>query len=57
MQPQTGKSLHAERQERFPDVKAGEFVTFEYDHATAGAGEKGRGDTAGRPTADNRHVV
>src|ERR1700757_173713 len=57
MQPEPGKCFHAERQQRFADVKPRKFFAFEYDHAPPGAGEERRSRAAGRATADDSDIV
>src|SRR6266404_2388095 len=51
------KSVHAERQQRFANVKPRELFALEYDHAAAGFGEQCRSRAAGGPATDDRDVV
>ena len=57
VQTEPGKCLHAEGQERFADVKPRKFFSLEDDHAAPGPREQSGGRAAGRPAADNRHLV
>jgi hypothetical protein len=48
MQAQSGKRFHAERQQRFTDVKTRKFFLFENNQPAPGACEQRRGSAAGR---------
>ena len=56
VEAESGKSLHAEGQERFANVEARKLVALEDDDAAPGAGEKRGRHAAGRSAADNRYV-
>src|SRR3954451_6723398 len=47
VQPEPGKCLHAERQQRLADVKPRKLLALEENHTTSGAREQGRGRAAG----------
>src|SRR5438067_1085237 len=57
VQTQPSKGLHAERQERFADVKARKFFALEHDHAPASAREQRRSNAASRSSSDDRDIV
>src|SRR5436190_23025634 len=57
LQPEPGKSLHAERQQRLADVKPRKLFALEENHATSGAREQRRGRAAGRSPSYDRDVV
>ena len=57
MQPEPGKCLHAERQQRFADVKPRKLFALEENHAASGAREQRRGRAAGRSASNDRDVV
>ena len=57
VQTQPGKRFHAERQQRFADVKARKFFAFEHDRAPPRAREQRRGYAPGRSTANDRDIV
>jgi hypothetical protein len=56
VQPEPGKGFHAERQQRFPDVKARELFALEEDHTTSGAREQRCGSAAGRSASYDRDI-
>src|SRR5205085_2150860 len=56
VQTEAGEGFHAERQERFADVKAREFLPLENDDAPAGLGEQSRGRAARRAAANYRDI-
>src|SRR5262245_60756130 len=57
MQLQPGKRFHAERQQRFADVKPRKLFAFEYNHAPPGAGEQRSGRASGRSAAYDGDIV
>ncbi len=57
MQAEARKRLHAERQERFADVKAREFIALENDDAPAGLRQQRGRHTARGTAADDRHII
>ena len=57
MQIQPGKRLHAERQQRFADVKTRKPLAFKDNHAPPGSREQRRHGAAGRSSADDSDVV
>src|SRR5262245_4359495 len=57
VQPEPGKCLHAERQQRLADVKSRKLFALEKNHATSGAREQRRGRAAGRSAAYDRDIV
>src|SRR5437762_1438035 len=57
VQPEPGKCLHAERQQRLADVKARELFPLENNYATSGAREQRRGRAASGSASYDRDVV
>src|SRR6266478_2129565 len=57
VQTQPGKRLHAERQQRFANVKSRKFFAFEDDYAPPRAREQRRGSAASRSSSDDRDIV
>src|SRR5262249_6775755 len=57
VQPESGKCLHAERQQRLADVKSWKLFALEKNHATSGAREQRGGRAAGRAASYDRDIV
>src|SRR5438093_4389468 len=57
VQPQAGKRFHAERQQRFANVKPRKFVALEYNDAPPGTREQRRGSAARRSSPYDRDIV
>src|SRR5205823_8265089 len=57
VQVEPGKRFHAERQQRFADVKARKLFAFENNHTPTGACEQRGGRAARRSAADYSDVV
>ena len=57
MQSEPGKRVHAERQQRFTNMKPRKFLALENDDAATSAREQRRGGAAGRSAADNSGVI
>src|SRR5437764_6739670 len=57
LQPEPGKCLHAERQQRLADVKPRKLFALEKNHATSGAREQRRGRAAGWSASYDRDIV
>src|SRR5437762_9977656 len=57
LQPEPGKCLHAERQQRLADVKPRKLFALEENHATPGAREQRRSRAAGRSASYDRDIV
>src|SRR5262245_59218012 len=56
MQPEPGERFHAERQQRFADVKSRKRFAFEYNHPPSGPGEQCRSRAAGRSASYDGHI-
>jgi hypothetical protein len=57
VQPQAGKRFHAERQQRFPNVKPRKFLALEYNDAPPGMSEQRCGSAAGRSSPYDSDIV
>src|SRR5882672_10862043 len=57
VQPEPGKCLHAERQQRLADVKPRKLFALEENHAPSGAREQRRGCAPGWSASYDRDVV
>src|SRR5262245_44701767 len=57
MQPEPGKRFHAERQQRFANVKPWKLFAFEYNHTPPGAGEQRSSRASGRSAAYDGDIV
>src|SRR5438093_10810396 len=56
MQPQAGKRFHAERQQRFANVKPRKFLAFEHNDAPPGTREQRAGSSARRSAPYAGHI-
>src|SRR5207248_9374788 len=57
MQSEPGKCVHAERQQRFTNMKPRKFFALENHDAATSAREQRRGGAAGRSAAHNSGVI
>src|SRR4029077_658272 len=57
MQPEPGERFHAERQQRFADVKPRKFFAFEYNHSAPGTREQRSSRAAGWSASNDRDIV
>src|SRR4029077_5211016 len=57
VQPQAGKRFHAERQQRFANVKPRKFLALEYNDALPGTREQCRGSAARRSSPYDSDIV
>jgi hypothetical protein len=57
MQPQTGKRFHAERQQRFANVKPRKFFAFEHSYVPPAARKQRRGSAPSRASSDDCDVI
>src|SRR5436190_24383981 len=57
VQPQAGKRFHAERQQRFANVKPRKFLALEHNDAPSGMREQRRGSAARRSSPYDSDIV